>query len=235
MAIQGNWRWFPAAIVAVLTVSLNRGYTVMPTSSAQESSSIDCPYGPFETDIDKISQTLPRDAVPVRNHQDANSAVPIEISRIREGGISFFKGGLFNEGIMTWYAFDVERRLFIAVICSTDDRSTHVPSVEKLIDNQLLRYTDAAGYKRAEFVTVTEATPIQVREFSCLANKLLAVEPDNTSQPVPADVITKTFSLLHNGKSLYPAEGRERWKTEGKLARFISQPLQEPVMRAYER
>jgi hypothetical protein len=218
----------------VHSVSLNDGYTLMDAafSSAHASSDIDCPDGLFETDIDKISQASPRDTPSVRSQQGTNFVVPIEVSRILEGGISFFQGGLMNEGITTWYAFDVERCLFIAVLGSTGDRAKHIPVVEKLSANQLLRYTDAAGYRRAEFVTVLEATPVQVREFACLANKLLASEAEKAPRPTPADTITKSFSLLHEGRSLDLGEGRKRWEIEGKLERFISQPLQELIMQA---
>lgn len=204
--------------------------------SDQAASSIDCPDGPFKTDIDELSQISPLETPPVRSQQGTNFVVPIEVSRIVGGGISFFEGGSMNEGITTWYAFDAERGLFVAVLGTTmSDRSRHIPAAEKLSANQLLRYTDAAGYTRAEFVTVIEATPAEVREFSCLANKLLATELEETSRPTPEDTITRTFSLLHNGKSLDLGNGRKRWKIEGELARFISQPLQEPIMRAYER
>jgi hypothetical protein len=213
------------------------GKRIMDASilSDQASSSIDCPDGPFKTDIDRLSQISPRDTPPVRSQQGTNFVVPIEVSRIVEGGISFFEGGSMNEGITTWYAFDVERRLFVAVLGTMSGRSGHIPAAERLSSNQLLRYTDAAGYTRAEFATVIEATPVQVREFSCLANKLLASELEETSRPTPEDTITRTFSLLHNGKSLDLGNGRKRWEIEGELVRFINQPLQEPIMRAYER
>src|SRR3954462_576354 len=144
-------------------------------SPAQDFLNVDCPHGPFETDIEKISHTCHQDTPSVRSQQEANLVVPIEISRILEGGISFFQGGLMNEGKTTWYAFDVERRLFVAVLASTGN---NIPAVEKLSDNQLLRYTDAAGYRRAEFVTVIGAAPAQVREFSCMANQLLGNESE---------------------------------------------------------
>jgi hypothetical protein len=200
--------------------------------SVQASSSGDCPDGPFETDIEKLSNTPPRDTPPVASQQGTNFAVPIEISRILEGGISLFKGGLMNEGLTTWYAFDFERRLFIAVLAGTGDHSKHIPASEKLGANQLLRYTDAAGYRRAEFVTVIEATPVQTREFSCRANKLLGSESEDTPRPTRADMIKKSFSLLHAGKSLDLGEGRKRWEIEGELVRFISQPLQEQILQA---
>jgi hypothetical protein len=205
----------------------------LSTKSAQASSKSDCPDGPFETDIDKISQTSPQDTPPVKSQQAANFVVPIEISRILEGGISFFQGGTMNEGTTTWYAFDVERRLFIAVLSSIGDRSKRIPAPEKLSPTQLLRYTDATGNRRAEFVTVIEATPAQVREFACLANKLLASESEEITRPTPADTITKTFSLLHKGKPLELGKGSKQWEIEGELTRFISQPLQEPILRTY--
>src|SRR5437667_3242972 len=167
----------------------------------------DCPDGPFETDLDRISQATPQGTAAIASEQEANAAVPIEVSRIREGGVSFFQGGLMNEGTMTWYAFDIERRLFIAVLGSAGDRGRHIPALEKLSPNQRLRYTDAAGYRRAEFVTVAGATPAQVREFGCLANKLLAAETESTPRPAPADTMSKSFTLLHRGKSLDLGKG----------------------------
>lgn len=137
-----------------------------------------------------------------------------------------------NEGTETWYAFDIERWLLVAVLCSTGDRSRHVPAVERLTANQLLRYTDAAGYRRAEFVTVAEATAAQVREFSCLANKLLAARTESLVRPAASDTLIKAFSLLHGGKPLDLGEGRERWEMESELERLMSQPLQEMIMQA---
>jgi hypothetical protein len=204
----------------------------IPTSAAQTFSNIDCPDGPFETDISKISQASSELIPPVESQQEANFVVPIEISRILEGGISFFQGGLMNEGMTTWYAFDVGRQLFIAVLGSAGDHLKHIPTVEKLSGNQLLRYTDAAGYRRAEFVTVIKATPMQVRAFSCLANKLLDSESEKIYRPPLADAMTKSFSLLNDGKYLDLGEGRKRWEIEGELVRFISQPLQELILQA---
>jgi len=82
----------------------------------------DCPDGPFETDLDRISQTIPQASAAIASEQEANARVPIEVSRIREGGVSLFQGGLMNEGTITWYAFDMERHLFIAVVGSAGDR-----------------------------------------------------------------------------------------------------------------
>jgi hypothetical protein len=193
----------------------------------------DCPAGPFETDIDAISQTQPQDTPPIKSQQAANFVVPIEISRILDGAISFSQGGLINEGRSTWYAFDRGRHLFIAVLASSGAHSKRVPATEKLSADQLLRYTNATGYRRAEYVTILKATPAQVRQFSCLANKLLVTESEDWPRPLPADTIAKTFSLLHNGTPLALGSGSKRWEIEGELARFISQPLQEPILQAY--
>lgn len=200
-------------------------------SPVQDSSSIACPDAPFETDIYKISQTSSLETPSIGSQQGANVIVPVEVSRILEGGISFFQGGLMNEGITTWYAFDIKRHLFIAVL-STGDHSKNIPALETLSPNQFLRYTNAAGYRRAEFVTIIEATPVQVRDFSCLANKLLASESEKAPRPTPADTMTKSFSLLHEGKSLDLGEGRKRWEIEGELEAFIVQPLQQLIMQA---
>jgi hypothetical protein len=199
---------------------------------ARASSSSECPDGPFETDIDRISQTSPGETLSVESQQGTNFVTPIEVSRILEGAISFFRGGLMNEGITTWYAFDIQRRLFIAVLGSTGDDPKRIPAAGKLSANQLLRYTDAAGYRRAEFVTVLEATPVQVREFSCLANKLLASESETALRPARADTMTKSFSLMHEGKSLDLGGGRKRWEIESELERFITRPLQELILQA---
>ncbi len=185
-----------------------------------------CPAGPFETDPDRLSKATPREAPPVASEQSANDAIPTEIARIGEGAVSLFHGGLMNEGTTTWYAFDVERRLFVAVLTSTG--SKRAPSADKLTKAQLLRYTDAAGYRRAEYVTVAAATVEQARTFACLANTLLATEPDAGSRPTPPDTVAKSFSLIHEGKPLQPGN----WGLEGELERFISGPLQETILQA---
>jgi hypothetical protein len=201
----------------------------IPTARAAAGN--DCPDGPFETDIARIAQASLRETPPAGSRQASNMAVPVEISRILEGGIAFFQGGLMNEGTTTWYAFDIERRLFVAVLCSARTPK-RVPAVAKLTSHQLLRYTDAAGYRRAEYVTVKEAGPIQVREFSCLANKLLATPSEKSPRPTPEDAMTKSFSLRHEGKALDLGEGRKRWEIEGELENFITRPLQELILQA---
>jgi hypothetical protein len=201
----------------------------------QTSADAACPNGPFETTIEKISLTSPPEPPSIKAQQEADFAVPIEISRITTGGISFFQGGLINEGISTWYAFDVERHLLIAVITSTNEHSQRIPAVEKLSSSQILRYTTAAGYRRVEFVTIISATPVQIREFSCLANKLLVTESDRASnRPLRADTMKRSFSLLHCGEALDVGQGQKRWEIQGILEQSISQPLQRSILQTFE-
>jgi hypothetical protein len=207
-------------------------HSLMPF--AQASADAACPSGPFETAIDKILSVLPQQSSCAGASPEAG-AVPIEISRIVTGGISFFQGSLMNEGLASWYAFDVERNLFIAVITSTNEHSSRIPAVKKLSNNQIVRYTDFVGYRRAEFVTVMSATPIQVREFSCLANQLLATESDPTfNRPMRTDTLKKNFSLLHHGQALDVGKGQKRWQVQGVIENFISQPLQQFILPTYE-
>ena len=202
---------------------------------AQASADAACPNGPFETAIDKISSNLPQQPSCTKAPPEAGVAIPIEISQIVTGGISFFQGSLMNEGVASWYAFDVERKLFIAVITSTNEQSPRIPAVQKLSNNQIVRHTDFGSYRRAEFVTVISASPIQVREFSCLANRLLATESDPAfHRPLRTDTIKKNFSLLHHSQALDVGNGQKRWQIQGGLESFISQPLQQPILKIYE-
>ena len=193
----------------------------------------DCPDGPFETDVEKIPATPLQGVLPAELRQNA-TGVPVEVSQIDTGGIAFFEGGLINEGKLSWYAFDVERHLFVAVLANKSKQLTPAPRPEKLSSDQLVRYSGAAGYQRVEFVTTLEAKPPQVRTFCCLANKLLASEASKVSRPTRADTLTKRFSLLHGGKTLDLNGNSKSWEVQGELERFISKPLQPLIFQAYE-
>lgn len=210
---------------------------------SQTSEDAACPDGLFETAIDKISQALNPEAPSAKDQQKTSVSAPIasltpgviEVSRIVTGGVSFFQGSLMNEDLASWYAFDVERNLFIAVITSTNEHSSRIPAVKKLSNNQVVRYTDFVSYRRAEFVTVMSATPMQVREFSCLANRLLATESDLTfHRPMRTDTMKKSFSLLHHGQVLDVGKGDKRWQIQGVMENFINQPLQPLILQTYE-
>jgi hypothetical protein len=101
--------------------------------------------------------------------------------------------------------------------------------------NQILRYSDAAGYKRSEFVTVLEATPAQVREFSCLANQVLAAESEDAIRPMPTDTASKWFALLANGRYMKLPNGKSSWELQDQLKAWIAAPMQEQIRNAYKR
>jgi hypothetical protein len=176
---------------------------------AQTSTDAACPSGPFETAIDKISSALPQQPSCARASPEAGAAVPTEISRIVTGGISFFQGSLMNEGLASWYAFDVERNLFIAVITSTNEHSSRIPAVKKLSNNQIVRYTDFVGYRRAE-------------------------SDPTFNRPMRTDTLRKSFALLHHGQALDVGKGQKRWQVQGVIENFISQPLQQLILLTYE-
>ncbi|MEO8601919.1 MAG: hypothetical protein ABI629_05025 [bacterium] len=203
-----------------------------PTDPNEGTSGVDCPAGPFETDLATIRAAAPRHPPDVQDQQTADFDVPIEISRITDGGVSFFRGGLMNEGATTWYAFDAGRQLLVAVLATAGDRATSVPSSEKLSPTQLVRYTTAAGHRRAEFVTVAVASPAHVRQFACLANSLLHSLPADACRPLPADAIAKRFSLLHAGQTIYTSGGKPSVPIEGEIERCIKQPLQGQILSA---
>src|ERR1700756_5769708 len=109
----------------------------------------------------------------IQSQSMANAAYPPEISRIRSGVVSYFEGGFINDGMMTWYAYDAERELFIAVLGNAGRRLLKNSDL-RLGPNQLLRTTIAAGYQRSEFVTIVAADSRQVAEMSCLTKLLRA-------------------------------------------------------------
>jgi hypothetical protein len=215
----------------VMILLLFHEANIVSTPSSPTPAAVDCPEGPFETNIDTIARG-PLNKTSTIGQQTDNDAVPIEIARIAEGGVLFVRGGLMNQGMMTWYAIDLERHIFVAVLRSTNPASGHIPSPEKLGVNQTLRSIDAGGQQQTEYVTVVDAQPAQVRTFACLANKLLSSDSEPLERPQPADVMKRQFSLLHNGKALDLGEGRTRWEIEGELTQFMSQPLQEMILRA---
>ena len=202
----------------------------MSTAISATQTGGDCPEGPFETDEARIAARQIKET-PTSQQMNAGD-VPIEIARLAEGGLSFVQGGLMNAGMRTWYAIDLERCIFVAVLSSADPLSARIPSPEKLRPNQHLRRAAAGTQDRTDYVTVIDAQPAQIRTFACLANKLLASERETLDRPLPMDVMKRHFSLLHGGQSLDLGAGRRRWEIEGELVRFMSEPLQETILQA---
>ena len=187
---------------------------------------------PFETDVEKLRNIAPLDRLTTAERKAADLPDPIEIAAIREGGYSLFVGAHINDGLITWYGFDIERRLFIAVLGHMGHLLDRVPNEEKLNDSQLLRYTTAEG-RRSEFVTVADASPEQAAEFSHLANKLLAIREEMVMPfALQSDTLMIGFEAIHNGRRLPHSSGRATYKAQKELERFIAKPLQEMIMQA---
>src|SRR5688500_12043770 len=103
------------AAVAVLLAQL---------ASAEEASITDCPLLPF----DRGAQVTPAlQLAPIEHRRTSNSDIPIEISIIREGAISQFVGISVNDGIVSWYGFDLQRRVFVAVLGYAGPRLDQLP------------------------------------------------------------------------------------------------------------
>ena len=140
----------------------------------------------------------------IQKHVTSDQKIPIEIERINSGAIFFFQGALVNDGLITWYAFDLDRNLFIAVLGGAGPRflaKEHAARM-RLDSKQFVRYTTSAGYSRSEFVTVNAATDLQRNEFICAANRFLALpkQLNKTVAPPPSmNAIARFLSLMHNG------------------------------------
>lgn len=135
-----------------------------------------------------------------------------------------------NEGMSTWYAFDMERRVFVVVLASARDHPRGIPQTEKLSPDQLIRHTDAAGFKRAEFVTAIAASPEQAKQFACLANALLLCGSEDGALPTPEGLIKKSFSLVLHGGAVDIGSGPKTSEVVGELLGFIHGALQGSIM-----
>jgi hypothetical protein len=199
----------------------------MPLAVAHDDS---CPEGIFETESQKIAATAAQHANESKLPERVSTEyVPIEISRIRNGGISSYVGAFINDGILTWRAYDAERQIFIAVEGKAGRMVKAVPEREKLAPNQIVR---DVGIQRADFVTIVSATLQQAREFGCLANRLLATPSTSEQRPLPSDTLRNTTVLLRDGMTVSRGGGSARWALEDQIKRFIGEPLEEPLLRA---
>jgi DNA-binding beta-propeller fold protein YncE len=214
------------ALLVVLT-----GVGAMPIAAAHDES---CPKGIFETEPQKIAATAAQHAneskLPAR---ESTEYLPIEISRIRNGGISSYVGAFINDGIITWGAYDAERQLFIAVDGKAGRNVNSVPKQESLTSNQIVRYVERSGTRRADFVTIVSATPQQAREFGCLANRLLAAPSTSEQRPMPSDTAGKATYLVRDGLTVSRGGGSTRWALEDRIQQFIGEPLEELLLRAW--
>jgi hypothetical protein len=208
-------------------------------SQAQISAASDCPSQPYA--IATVTSAMSQSALEaeIKKHVTSDQKIPIEIERINSGAIFFFQGALINDGLITWYAFDLDRNLFIAVLGGAGSRflTKERAAQMKLDSNQFVRYTASAGYSRSEFVTMNAATDRQRNEFICAANRFLTLpkQAKNTAvaPPPPMHAIAQFLSLLHNGVEVRnDSAGLEGNQIKATLEKLISMPLQTSISKA---
>lgn len=148
-------------------------------------------------------------------------ALPPEIARIAEGAVTLFKGGLMNPGQQTWYALDLERRCFLAVLrqAGDDPQAAAAPH-----PGGLLRRLQHA----LEAVHQARASAAQCQAFAALAHRLLACrdEADQPPEPLPQGPLRRTLVLLHAGQALALPQGAQARALRADIVRLIQQPLQ---------
>jgi hypothetical protein len=221
---------YPRLLPALLVSALIAGACAHAPTGAES-----CSDAPLS--VRSAAGNRPLDPFPSAvERQRSNASVPVEIAGIRRGAYSLFVGAHLNDGRITWYGFDLDRRLFIAVLGHAGRHLERLPKESKLAESQLVRLTDAAGYRRGEFVTVSEATAGQAAQFSCLANSLVSTKKTSEPlQPLPTDTLVSEFTLLLDGKTVtFPRTSSAR-QVQEQLEKFIAQPLQDPILRAYQR
>jgi sugar lactone lactonase YvrE len=187
------------------------------------------PLPPLETSLERIkeaSKTIPsQEKLP-----DSASALPIppEITRIRSGAICHFVGAFINDGLDSFYAFDSDRHLAIAILGTADSRKEKVPDQENLDSHQCVRYLDRGKHRWAQFVTIVEVTPEEVQEFAIIANALLPAGQASPPFHGRTDTAASTFELLSKGQKRYLPPNEDN----GQLGIFISQLLKRSIERA---
>ena len=161
----------------------------------------------------------------------SNKKDPPEITRVKNGIVSFYVGGFVNDGVITWYAYDADRWLFISILGGDGPRLKAVPKSSLLDKNQFVRFTTAVGYKRSEFITVVRASAEQAHLLSCLMNDSIAEKPSSESNEMPTDTVESDLYIIKDEQNF----GTGSAQTGEKLRVAISDPLQKPIMHAYGR
>ena len=146
-------------------------------ASAEEA----CPAAPFETDVGKIAAAIA--AQPLEPlHSDASgppSGTP-ESERLTDGAVWTSAGGLGAHSAVS-LDYDAKRYLIVHVLEDWPSRDVYELNVKpspperaKPIRNQVIRQVGDVTYT----TTAARPTPEQAREFACLANRLLAPQPE---------------------------------------------------------
>jgi hypothetical protein len=210
-------------------------------TQAQVTIAPDCPAQPFDlaTPTSDMSQWALHSEI--KKYERSDQSMPPEIERIQTGAIFFFQGAFVNDGLITWYALDLDRNLFVAVLGGAGPRflAKDRAAQMKLELNQFVRYTNNAGYSRSEFVTMSAATPQQRYEFICAANRFLSLQKQTkktaAAPPPPMHAIARHLSLLHRGVEVRnDFSGSDGDQLKITLEKLISMPLQSMILKAYK-
>lgn len=149
--------------------------------------------------------------------------LPPEIARVAEGGVTVFKGGLMNPGQQTWYALDLQRRSFVAVLRRTG-QGAGAPQATGPV-----RRPEGAAPGTVESVHQAPASAAQCKAFAALAHRLLAspaAADDAEPAPIPQGPLRRTLVLLHQGRALHMPQGPAAGALQAGIVQLIQQPLQ---------
>jgi len=152
----------------------------------------------------------------------AEGDLPPEIAQLAEGAVTVFKGGLMNAGQQTWYALDLQRRSFIAVLRRID-QGAGAPQATGPV-----RRPEGAAPGTVESVHQAPASAAQCKAFAALAHRLLANPAADTMEPapVPQGPLRRTLVLLHEGRALDMPQGPAAGALQAGIVQLIQQPLQ---------
>lgn len=148
--------------------------------------------------------------------------LPPEIAQVVEGAVTVFKGGLMNAGQQTWYALDLQRRCFIAVLRRTD-QGTSAPQATGPV-----RRPEGAEPGTVESVHQAPASAAQCKAFAALVQRLLASPIADATEPapMPQGPLRRTLVLLHEGHALELPQGSSASALRADIVQLIQQPLQ---------
>lgn len=155
---------------------------------------------------------------------NSNLAIPPEISRIKNGAISYFVGGHINDGLISWSAFDADREIFIHISGGIGPRFQSKPDENILNSNQLFRIIQIDTLKRSELITIVGTTNHQQKLFSCLANQL-SHAPIGNQQFRRTDTLFNSFEFIRDGVRFDYGKGIQREFIKDKIDNLISDAI----------
>lgn len=167
----------------------------------------DGPPGPFGPVLDAAPwpDAQPAPAAPWSRTEDA---LPPEIARIAEGAVTLFKGGLMNAGRQTWYALDLQRRCFLAVLRQSGAGLAPRPGARPV----------ATCPAATESLHQASASAAQCQAFAALAQRLPLVQQQQAAAQ----------RALGQGLGLPGGAAAQALRAE--IIWLIQQPLQQELL-----